>query len=380
MPAVYATGAKSGGHTVMAGEDKWVDVGATEELSKAPLKRVTARNREIAISFKDGKFGAVSNACNHVGGPLGDGRLDGDYITCPWHNWKFHRCSGIGEPGFEQDRVPAYPVKVENGRVLVDLASGTKRVKTPHDPHPLSRKVERAPGPLRLAGIATSAMDAENPRFSGSDHLLDHTLEAARNLGAETKLIRLNELKFRACEGYYSKSAQACTWPCSITQMDAKDEMDRVYETFVHWADAIIVATPIRWGAASSLYFKMAERLNCVQNAITIRNQVLIRNKVAGFIIVGGQDNIQSVAGQMLGFFSELGFIFPQFPYIAHSRGWSREDMERNVEVVRNSKELAEGAAMLAKRCLDLAAHLIAQNEAPTSIERGGRKAHAMQT
>ena len=124
----------------------------------------------------------------------------------------------------------------------------------------------------------------------------------------------------------------------------------------MHWADAIIVATPIRWGAASSLYFKMAERLNCVQNSITIRNQVLIRNKVAGFIIVGGQDNIQGVAGQMLGFFAELGFIFPQFPYVAHSRGWSSEDMERNVEIVRESEELAEGASMLAKRCIDLAA------------------------
>jgi hypothetical protein len=80
----------------------------------------------------------------------------------------------------------------------------------------------------------------------------------------------------------------------------------------------------------------------------------------------------------MLGFFAELGFIFPQFPYIAHSRGWSHEDMERNVEVVRNSTELAEGAAMLAKRCLELASQLIARDEAPTSIERGGRKAHAM--
>jgi hypothetical protein len=52
----------------------------------------------------------------------------------------------------------------------------------------------------------------------------------------------------------------------------------------------------------------MAERLNCVQNAITIRNHVLIRNKVAGFIIIGGQDNIQAVAGHMLGFFAELGY------------------------------------------------------------------------
>jgi hypothetical protein len=77
------------------------------------------------------------------------------------------------------------------------------------------------------------------------------------------------------------------------------------------------------------------------------------------------------VAGQMLGFFAEPGFIFPQFPFIAHSRGWSHEDMENNVAMVRNSKELAEGA-----RLLDLAARLITQDEAPGSIERGGRKAH----
>jgi nitrite reductase/ring-hydroxylating ferredoxin subunit/multimeric flavodoxin WrbA len=356
--------------------ENWVDVGSAQELSQAPLRRVVTPNRELAISFKDGLFGAVSNACNHAGGPLGDGNLAGDYINCPWHNWKFHRCTGKGEPGFEEDAVPAYPVKVENGRVLVDLAAGSKRTKKPHDPHPLSRPIVRAPGPLRMAGIGTSAMDEDNPRFSGSDHLLGHALKAAEKHGAETKLIRLSALKFRACEGYYSKSAHACTWPCSITQMDADDQLDGVYDALVHWADAVIIATPIRWGSASSLYFKMAERLNCVQNAVTIGNKVLIRNKVAGFIIVGGQDNIQGVAGQMLGFFAELGFIFPQFPYIAHSRGWSHEDMENNVAIVRDSQELAEGADMLSKRCLDLAAHLISRDEAPASIERGGRKAH----
>ncbi len=210
----------------MAGDENWVDIGSTEDFFGPPLERIKIANRELAISLKEGKFGAVSNTCNHAGEPLGEGRLDGDYIVCPWHNWKFHRCSGVGEPGFEQDRVPAYPVKVENGRVLVNLAAGSKRAKSPHEPHPLSRKVERAPGPLRVAGIATTAMDAANPRFSGSDHLLDHALKAARELGAETRTIKLNDLNFRACEGYYSKAARACTWPCSITQMDAKDEMD----------------------------------------------------------------------------------------------------------------------------------------------------------
>ena len=106
-------------------------------------------------------------------------RLDGDYIVCPWHNWKFHRCSGLGEPGFEEDRVPAYPVKVENGRVFVDLAAAEQAQRKPHAPHPLARKVERARRSVALAGISTTAMDAANPRFSGSDHLLEHALGAA---------------------------------------------------------------------------------------------------------------------------------------------------------------------------------------------------------
>ena len=78
------------------------------------------------------------------------------------------------------------------------------------------------------------------------------------------------------------------------------DELTPVYEGLVHWADVVLIATPIRWGNASSLYFKMAERLNCIQNQITIHNRRLIHNKVAALIITGGQDNIQAVAGGML--------------------------------------------------------------------------------
>jgi multimeric flavodoxin WrbA len=185
-------------------------------------------------------------------------------------------------------------------------------------------------------------------------------------------------LKFRNCEGYYSKSASACTWPCSITQMDDKDQMTEVYEALVHWADVVLVATPIRWGVASALYFKMAERLNCVQNQITIRDNVLIRRKVAGFVITGGQDNVQGVAGEMLGFFSELGFCFPQFPYIAHTRGWSAEDMERNVAQVQKSEELRDAARGLADRAVDLSRILLEHAAEAQRMPRGGRKAHLL--
>ncbi|MFY7921386.1 MAG: flavodoxin family protein, partial [Gemmatimonas sp.] len=118
-------------------------------------------------------------------------------------------------------------------------------------------------------GISTLNMDVAHPRFSASDLLLEEALRQAAVLGAETRVIKLAELSFRACEGYYSKSAHACTWPCSITQMDSDDQMDRVYEHLVHWGDVVLLSTPIRWGSASSLYFRMAERLNCEQNQVT---------------------------------------------------------------------------------------------------------------
>jgi multimeric flavodoxin WrbA/nitrite reductase/ring-hydroxylating ferredoxin subunit len=333
----------------------------------------------IALSYANGEFGAVSGACNHVGGPLGDGRLEGEYVVCPWHNWKYHRTTGKGEPGFESDSVPRYELRVEKEDLYIDLSSATKRSKTPHAPHPLERPLKREPGGVRVVGISTTVMDARNPRYSTSDALLEVALDHARTkLAAETKLLRLNDLKFRACEGYYSKSAQACTWPCSITQMDREDEMEEVYEALVFWGDVVLLSTPIRWGSASSLFFKMIERLNCVQNQVTIRDRVLIRNKVASFVITGGQDNVQAVAGHALMFFAELGFHFPQFPFIAHSRGWAAEDMEKNVSHVRESEELRDGARALVERAVEHARVLLASEREVARTERGGRKAHSL--
>ena len=236
----------------MAKDEDWIDLGAAAELATTPLQRVTAKDREFAVSYKDGTFGAIANACNHVGGPLGEGRLDGDYIVCPWHNWKFHRASGLGEPGFEEDRIPSYRSR---SRAVASWSTSRPRPSATSSPTIPIRSHARSsarPDPCALRASRprrwTPPIRASRARIISSST----PSTSAREHGAETRHIKLNDLKFRACEGYYSKSAQACTWPCSITQMDDADQMDRVYEAIVHWADTVIVATPIRWGAASS--------------------------------------------------------------------------------------------------------------------------------
>src|SRR3989454_3698305 len=104
-----------------------------------------------------------------------------------------------------------------------------------------------------------------------------------------------------------------------------------------------------------------------------------IRNKVAAFIITGGQDNIQAVAGGMLTFWSELGFLFPPFPFIAHSRGWDAEDMQNNVRQVRASEQLREASYELLDRALDFWT-ILDQHKAEMDkpMERAGRKANTL--
>ena len=118
---------------------RWHDLGPVEELARHRLQQITVGRTRIALTFQDGRFGAISGACNHAGGPLGLGTLDGDYVVCPWHHWKFHGVTGEGEPGFEKDCVPRYELREEGGHLFVNLRPVARRNKLLHEPHPLAR-------------------------------------------------------------------------------------------------------------------------------------------------------------------------------------------------------------------------------------------------
>ena len=140
----------------------WVSLGPAADLAKRELQQLKARRTPIALCYRDGQFTALSGVCNHVGGPLGDGVLDGDYVTCPWHFWKFHFQTGRTRPEIGDGSVPTYAVKVEDGNVLVDLASAGPRKHIPHPAHPLARAVNPKLAPIAggfvMAWNATGGM------------------------------------------------------------------------------------------------------------------------------------------------------------------------------------------------------------------------------
>ena len=340
---------------------EFIKVCTLDELPPDSQKIVQAGVQKVALFHFNNEISAIANACLHKAGPLGLGlvekKYDGLYVTCPWHGWEYNIKTGTAPPGYK-DQQAVYEVKVENGDVYISEQPVKKAHRELHDLKIIEDLVklqyETNAGSKNILGISTTNMNETLPRYSTSEAALELALNYAKDHhGAATKMLKLRDLGFRACEGYYSQHMNACTWPCSITEMQPEDGMTQVYRDMILWADIVLIATPIRWGNASSLYFKMAERLNCVQNQITLKDKVLIKNKVASFIITGGQDNIQQVAGQMMVFFTDLGFTFPPFSFLGWSRGWTAEDMDKNVLQFKKSEYIQRTAKEMVDNCIE---------------------------
>ena len=93
----------------------WHRIGSREDVRRRVPFEVQIEKHSVAIFFHEGKFFAISNVCNHKGGPLADGTLNGEYVTCPWHAWVYSIKTGTGEPGYEDDAVPAFDVEERDG-------------------------------------------------------------------------------------------------------------------------------------------------------------------------------------------------------------------------------------------------------------------------
>jgi hypothetical protein len=72
--------------------------------------------------------------------------------------------------------------------------------------------------------------------------------------------------------------------------------------------------------------------------------------------------------------------VFPQYPYVAHSRGWNAEDMENNIRAVAEGKSLREGSRALVDRCAEMAKLMVAGTLTEQPLVLGGRKAHRPST
>jgi nitrite reductase/ring-hydroxylating ferredoxin subunit/uncharacterized membrane protein len=103
------------------GPEHFVDVGAPADFGEGTMHLVDAGGMPALLARLDGRIYGIADVCSHAGGPLHEGKRDGDVVTCPWHGSRFCLRNGqvlSGPATFDQ---PALDVEEVDGIVRVKL-------------------------------------------------------------------------------------------------------------------------------------------------------------------------------------------------------------------------------------------------------------------
>ena len=123
---VYGFGTRINRLAFLHGPDGYTAVGTTTNFLEGKMRKVEVNGLDVLVVRLDGTLHAIVNTCTHAGGPLAEGTLEGDTVTCPWHGSQFSVRDGAvrGAPAtFPEARLE---VREQDGKVEVRLAEPLK--------------------------------------------------------------------------------------------------------------------------------------------------------------------------------------------------------------------------------------------------------------
>ncbi|MSR46698.1 MAG: non-heme iron oxygenase ferredoxin subunit [Planctomycetes bacterium] len=90
------------------------------EILAGQGKSFEIAGKQIALFKAADRYLAIDNLCPHRGGPLADGSLTGDVVTCPWHGWQFDCATGKSTRNAAVC-VTSYATSVEGSTIYVEV-------------------------------------------------------------------------------------------------------------------------------------------------------------------------------------------------------------------------------------------------------------------
>jgi nitrite reductase (NADH) small subunit len=101
----------------------WIEVGTVDDVPFRGSRVVTTQQGDIAI-FKsaEGHIFALWDKCPHKGGPLSQGIVHGESVTCPLHNWVIGLETGEAKSP-DQGCARKVKNKIEDGVVYIESAA-----------------------------------------------------------------------------------------------------------------------------------------------------------------------------------------------------------------------------------------------------------------
>jgi 3-phenylpropionate/trans-cinnamate dioxygenase ferredoxin subunit len=100
-------------------EPVWVPVVDESRLAEDTINVAFCKGVSVILIRKGGHIFALRNRCAHMACTLASGRLDGDVLQCPCHDWKFDITTGEFLAA-KEIHVPIYRCKSESGTVFIE--------------------------------------------------------------------------------------------------------------------------------------------------------------------------------------------------------------------------------------------------------------------
>lgn len=98
----------------------WLDIGPLDQITPGTARTLPVVGSDEIAVFRTQKneFYALVNKCPHKQGPLSQGIVHDNVVTCPLHNWNISLKTGeaLGE---DKGCVPVIPMKVDAGRMYL---------------------------------------------------------------------------------------------------------------------------------------------------------------------------------------------------------------------------------------------------------------------
>lgn len=105
----------------MSPQSNGVRVASVSDLKEGKPFCATANGKALALFLVNGKVYAADNACPHAGGPLCEGALHENVVTCPWHGSQFNVETGEVVHGPANVNATTYPAEIREDGVYVIL-------------------------------------------------------------------------------------------------------------------------------------------------------------------------------------------------------------------------------------------------------------------
>ena len=104
----------------------FIAVAKTESLPPGSVMKAEAEGLSFALYNLDGTFYATAEICSHAHASLAEGFILDDTIECPLHGACFSIKTGEALSAPATDPILTFPVRVENGDVVIGIPSVTK--------------------------------------------------------------------------------------------------------------------------------------------------------------------------------------------------------------------------------------------------------------